>query len=144
MIPIDSTKTLKHTDEESGITYEFRYLLGDMQEQYFDMMETVSRCHRETDKLVKITEKMKPEDVESNSEISEKNDKLQRELLAYRKKIIDMFLCGWSSKDNKKELPTISNKPSSNFLPDDIEKMANLIQKFLPQLTTSNVDALKN
>ena len=143
MIPIDSTKTVKHTDEESGITYEFRYLLGDMQERYFDMMDKVSQCHRETNKLVKLTKKMTQEEIEANSEISEKNERLQKELLTYRKALIDLFLCGWIAGNDKK-LPVISNKPSSQFLPDDIEKMANLIQKFLPQLTNANFDALKN
>lgn len=143
MIPIDSSETLKHTDGESGITYEFRFLLGDMQEKYFDMMETVSRCHRETNDLIKITKNMTSEEIEANSEISEKNDKLQKELLTYRKALIDMFLCGWSSESNKK-LPAITNKPSSNFFPDDIEKMASLIQSLLPQLTSVNAEVSKN
>ena len=142
MIPIDSAKTLKHTDEESGITYEFRYLLGDMQERYFDMMETVSQCHRETNKLIKLTDKMTQEEVEANSEISKKNERLQKELLTYRKSLIDLFLCGWSSAD--KRLPAIQNNPSSQFLPDDIEKMSNLIQNLLPQLTNADTNALKN
>jgi len=144
MIPISAAKRFNYLDEESGITYKFRYLLADIQEEYNNIVGDMYQNVLAFQRLVSDSKKAKDDDVIELERLSKENEKLALIGCSIKVRLINMFLVGWESKDLTIE-PFPESNPSSMFRPGDVEKMGDIIQGIIGELSgNGSTETLKN
>lgn len=134
MLPIDPNKTLDYIDEKDGTKLGFCYLLGRKQTEYIELLEMLQENIRSCNRLLKYSNSRKDEELEVDEYFIKENTRLQVNLNETRRDLVDLFLV----KVNDKMLDCV---PSTIFLPNDIEAIAEIIQERLPELAGNNVES---
>lgn len=142
MLPIDSTKRLPVKDEEGNV-FNFRYLLGGMQQEYDAITTKMQTVLRSVRKYQKKIETMSEEEIENDPEIEEKTNLVAEELQNHRKQLVDLFLAEVIDADGN--VVEVKGKLSEAFPIGYIPSIAGMIQENLNTLTGNiNDGQLKN
>lgn len=155
-IPRDPKATLKWVDPEEGVTYEFRYLLGKYQDEFFDLKkeseDRVKPFLAAAEKLIAQESKgkrwkkgEKREAVSAKAAVLAEEDlgSNEKASLDYSRRLIDIFLVGWSHP--KKKLPAFPEEhPSALFDFITAGKLSGAVSEKLGELCGLTVEDSKN
>lgn len=156
MIPVDPKSTVMYTDPDSGVVYEFRYLLKERQDEFLkfsiDAEKAVKPFMAQAKKEIEAElkgEKLKKGELEKRVRIraGELAESASDKDSGYTKsvaKMIDIFLAGWSHPDPELKLPKFPDKPSECFRFIDLQKMGKVVNDLMPELIGFEVEEVKN